>query len=48
MVSCAKTSKPIEMPFVFWAGMGTRNKILDGGPGLPMGRGNFWGKGRPL
>jgi len=30
VVSCAKTSEPIKMPFGLWAWMGPRN-VLDGG-----------------
>ena len=32
MVSCAKTTQPIEMPFALWARMGPRNHVLDGSP----------------
>jgi len=35
----------IEMPFSLWPWVGSRNHVLDGGPDLPMGRGNFEGKG---
>jgi len=31
-VSCAKTAKPIEVPFGLRARMGPRNHVLDGGP----------------
>ena len=31
-VICAKMAEPIEMPFGFWARMGRRNHVLDGGP----------------
>ena len=31
-MSCAKTAKPIEMPFGLWARMGGRSHVLDGGP----------------
>ena len=34
MVPCAKTAEPIEMPFGFWARMGPRNHVLDGGPAV--------------
>jgi len=34
------------MPFGFWAQMGPRNHILDGGPDAHMGKGNVEGKGR--
>ena len=32
MVICAKTAKPIEMPFWLWARMDRRNHVLDTGP----------------
>ena len=45
LVSPAKTAEPIEMPFGFWARMGQRNHVLDGGPqvlrDVPMAT-NFW------
>ena len=44
VVICAKTAEPIEMPF----GMGPRNHVLDGGSRCLHGKGQFWGKGRPL
>ena len=31
-VICAKTAKPIEMPFGLWAKMDRRNHVLHGGP----------------
>ena len=31
-VVCAKTAKPIGMPFGLWDRMGRRNHVLDGGP----------------
>ena len=31
LVSPAKMAEPIEMPFGFWARMGLRNRVLDGG-----------------
>ena len=34
MVPCGKTAEPIEMPFGFWARMGRRNRVLDGGPAV--------------
>ena len=30
-VICAKTTEPIEVLFELWAGMGCRNRALDGG-----------------
>ena len=32
LVSPAKTTSPIEMPFGLWARMGPSNHVLDGGP----------------
>ena len=29
-MSCAKTAEPIEMPFGFWARMGSRSHVFDG------------------
>ena len=37
----AKTAEPIKMPFGLWVWVGSRNHVLDGGPDLPIGRGNF-------
>jgi len=49
LVSPAKTAAPIEMPFGLRTQVSPRNHVLDGGPDLPMGRGNFeGGKGRPI
>jgi len=31
IVSPAKTTEPIEMPFVVWTQMGPRKHVLDGG-----------------
>ena len=31
LVSPAKPAAPIEMPFGYWARMGRRNRVLDGG-----------------
>jgi len=41
-------AKPIEMSFGLRTLLGPGNHVLDGGPDPPMGRGNFWGKGRPI
>jgi len=41
IVSCAKTVKPIEMPFWLWTLVGPRNQVLARGPDPPMWRGNF-------
>ena len=46
-VSFAKTAEPMEMPFEFWAWMGPRNHVLDGGPDPPRGRAILRGKGMP-
>ena len=32
-MSCAKTAKRIEMPFVIWPGVGPRKHVLGGGGG---------------
>jgi len=45
VVICAKTAEAIELPFGLWARVGPVNHVLDGGADLPMGKGNFWGKG---
>jgi len=48
-VSPAKTAELIEMPFGLRTRVGPGNHVLDGGPDLPMGRGNFeGGKRRPV
>jgi len=47
-VTGAKTAEQIKMPFGLWALTGPRNHELDGDPDVPMRRGNFRGKGRPL
>jgi len=44
-VICAKTAKPIELPFRLWACMGPRNHVLDGGP---MESANSGGVGTPV
>jgi len=41
-------AEPIEMPFGLLARMGPRNHVLDRGPDVSMGRGNFDGKGWPI
>jgi len=43
VVSPAKTAEPIEKLFGLWTQVGSRNQVLDGGPDLPMERGNFEG-----
>jgi len=40
IVSPAKMSEPIEMPFGLWAQMGPRNHVLDGVQ-IPHGKGQF-------
>jgi len=45
LVSPAKAAAPIEIPFGLRTRVGPRNHVLDGGPDLPMGRGNFEGEG---
>jgi len=49
-VNCAKTAKPIEMPFGLWGSMCPRNHHVLDGVHIPMGRGNFGEKekGCPL
>ena len=37
-MTCAKTAKPIEMPFGLWARMGRRNHVLDEGSSDAEGR----------
>jgi len=46
-VTCEKMAEPIVMPFRLWARTGPRNHELDG-VRIPMRRGSFGGKGRPL
>jgi len=46
-VTCEKMAEPIMMLFRLWAWTGPRNHELDGVQ-IPMRRGNFGGKGRPL
>ena len=47
MVCCAKVAETIEMLFGFWASMGPRNHVLDGGSDRLMGRGSFEGEVPP-
>jgi len=42
-----KNGWPIEMPFGLWARVGLRNHVLNGAQ-IPMGRGNFGKKRRPI
>ena len=44
VVSPTKTEESIEIPFGLWTLVGPRNRVLDGCPDLPMGRGNFGGE----
>jgi len=49
VVSPSKTAELIEIPFGLWARVGSRNRVLDGGPDNRMGRSNFRGsKRRPI
>jgi len=48
LVSPAKTTELIEMPFGIRTWVGPGNHVLDGSPDPPMGSGNFEGKGRPI
>ena len=41
VMSPTNTAEPVEMPFGLWASMGSRNRILDGGPDPSMGSGNI-------
>jgi len=42
-------AEPVEMPFGLRARVGLGNHVIDGGPDLRMGRGNFeQGRGIPL
>jgi len=44
-----KVAEPIEMLFGFRTRLGTvLNHVLDGGPDIPIGRGNFGGKEDPI
>jgi len=45
LVSPAKTAVPIGMPFGLRTQVSPGNHVLDGGPDLPMERGNFEGEG---
>jgi len=47
-VTCAKTAKPIVMPFGLWAQNGPWNHELDWPVHTPHEKGQFWGKGSPL
>ena len=48
-VSREEMAGSIEMAFGVWGAVGPSNHVLDGGPHLPMVRGNFfWGGGFPL
>jgi len=44
LVSPAKTTEPIKMPFGLRTWVGPRNHVLDGARS-PHGKGQFWGKG---
>jgi len=49
LVSPAKTAAQIAIPFGWRTRVGPKNRVLDGGPDPPMGRGNFEGrKGCPI
>jgi len=45
IVSRAETAELIKMPFGLWTWVGPGNHVSNGGPDLPMGRGNFEGGG---
>jgi len=44
VVSLAKTTEPIDMPFGLWTPVGLGNHVLDGIQ-IPHGNGQFLGKG---
>ena len=35
-LTCAQIAEPVKMPFGFWALVGSRNHVLDGGPDSAM------------
>ena len=37
-------AEALKMPFGMWTLVDPRNRVLDGGPDLPMRRSNFEGK----
>jgi len=37
-MSCAKTSKPLQIPFGMWTPAGQRNFVFSGGPCFPGGK----------
>jgi len=41
LVSRAKTAEPIEMPFGLKTRVGPENHVLDWGPDIPHGKGQF-------
>jgi len=41
LVSPAKMTEPVEMPFGLRTRVGPGNHVLDGGPDPPLGRGNL-------
>ena len=47
-MSPEKTAQPIEMPMSLRTLVGPGNNVIDGGQDLPMRRGIFTGKGRPI
>jgi len=49
LVSPAKTTAPIELPFELRTWVGPGNHVLDGGPDPPWEGANFWERmGAPL
>ena len=49
LVSPAKTAELIKMPFRLRIWVGPRNRVLDRGSDLPIGKSNFKGeRGRPI
>ena len=48
VVSSAKTAEPIEILFELKTWVGSWYHVLHGGADLPVARGKFEGKGRPI
>ena len=45
-MNCAEMAEQIKMSFGFWARMGPRNHVLDGGPDAPWEGAILKGKGQ--
>jgi len=49
LVSPAKADEPIRRRLVpVWIRLGPWNRVVDGGPDLPLGMGNFFGGAHPV